>query len=333
MLIAVILVVVIIGAVWILDFIFTDTKQLGLADSVDLSPDDRQIIFSYYNNGVASLYTANIDGTNVKFLTGMKRTSLLRPKYSPDGKKIVFLACPKKKEDRQKSLFVMNRDGRNQKQLTPKNSLVTEVVFSPDSHTIYFLKAGSFKNYSPIASKRPHDYDIFSVDVDGNNMKRLTCEEEYDMSSLLVTSDGQKLLYTNLLYNINDGTGERPLYVVSADGKKEFFKILPKGSLGEPWVYHAALSSDNQSIAFSTVSDSSKDTLFEYELFIMNLKTYEAKQLTKLRSHVSGPVFFHKQNRIMFLQQYNWPDNTPEYQIYTIDLETNNLKRINLVIN
>lgn len=330
MFIAVIFLGVVIGPVWIWGLCYTSTKQ-GLADSVDLSPDDRQIIFSYYKNGIASVYTANIDGTDVKFLTGMKDNSLLRPKYSPDGKKIVFLACPKNNEERQKSLFVMNRDGRNQIQLTPEHSLITEAVFSPDSHTIYFLKAGSFKHYSPIASKRPHDYDIFSVDVDGNNMKRITYEKEYNVSSLSVTSDDQKLLYIKSVYT--DGISKQPLYVTSADGKEECNKIIPKGEgLKNSEIYHAALSPDNQSIAFSAVSNSSKK-IYEYELFKMDLKKREAKQLTKLHLFVTGPVFFHKQNKIMFLQYYNWPDNPPKYQIYIIDLDTNNLKKINLSVN
>ena len=307
--------------------IHTETKKEGLADSIDISPDDQQIIFSYYQNGIASLYTANVDGTDVKFLTGMKGNSLLRPKYSTDSKKIVFITSPQYKENKQQSLFVMDRDGGNQKQLTPQEDLITEAIFSPDSHNIYFLKAGIFKNYSPIASKRPHEFDIFSVGVDGNNLKRLTYEKGYDMSSLSITSDGQRLLC------VKYGNDEQPLYISSVDGKETLYKILPKENIGKPWIYYAALSPDNQSVTFSAVSESSKDTTYEYELYIMNLKTYEAEQLTKLQSHVSGPVFFHKQNKIMFLQNYNWPNNPPKYQIYTIDLNTKELKKINLDID
>lgn len=177
MLIAAILTAVIlflVGVLWVLGFFHTGPEQAGLADSVDLSPDDGQIVFSYYRDGIASLYTASADGTGVRFLAGMKGTSLLRPKYSPDDTKILFLEAPKKEENRQQALFVMDRDGGSQKQLTPADSLVTEAVFSPDGHSIYFLKAGVFRNYSPIASKKPHEFDIFSIDVDGNNMKRLT---------------------------------------------------------------------------------------------------------------------------------------------------------------
>ena len=313
-----------VGVLWVLDFFQTGPEKVGLADSVELSPDDDQIVFSYYQDGISSLYTASADGTGVKLLAGMKDTSLLRPRYSPDGTKILFLAAPKRKENRRQALYVMDRNGENLKQLTPWDSLVTEAGFSPNSNSIYLLKAGVFKNYSPIASKRPHEYDIFSIDMDGNNLIKLTDRKEYLISDLSITADGKKLLYLH-----NTSNNRQPICIASADGKEVFSEIFPKGSFRTPDVYCAALSPDNQSVAFSSISASS-DRFFEYELYTMNLKTLESRQLTKLRSHISSPVFFHKQGKIIFLQYINWPNKPPEYQIHTIDLDGSNLKIINI---
>ncbi|MCL6477427.1 MAG: hypothetical protein K6T65_03340 [Peptococcaceae bacterium] len=313
------------GILWILGLFHTGPELVGLADSVDISPDDGQIVFPYYQGGVASLYTANADGTGVRLLAGIKDTSLLRPRYSPDGTKILFLAAPKKKENRRQTLYIMDRDGRNQKRLLPEDILVTEAIFSPDGRIIYFLKAGTFRNYSPIASRRPHEFDIFSIDIDGNNLKRLTHKEEYDMSGLSVTSDGQRLLY--LKYK----KGEQPLYIISADGNEDFLEILPKGRFRHPEVFYAALSPDDRTVAFSAISDES-DRFFEYELFLMDFKTLETKQLTNLKTHVSEPVFFHKQDKIMFVHYINWPEKPPQYQICSIDLDGKYLKNIDLVI-
>jgi TolB protein len=319
-------IVLLIGVLWVLGFFQTGPEKVGLADSVELSPNDDQIVFSYYQDGIASLYTASADGNEVKLLAGMKDTSLLRPRYSPDGTKILFLAAPKRNENMQQALYVMDRNGENLKQVTPSDSLVTEAVFSPDSNRIYLLKAGVFKNYSPIASRRPHEYDIFLVDTDGNNLIKLTDKKEYLLSDLSVTADGKKLLY---IHKTNNNL--QPMCIASADGKEELSEIFPKGSFHTPDVYCAALSPDNQSVAFSSIS-ASPERFFEYELYIMNLQTLESRQLTTLHSHVCSPVFFHKQGKIMFVQNINWPNNPPEYQIYTIDLDGNNLKMINITL-
>lgn len=314
-----------VGVLWVLGFFRSGTEPAGLADSVDLSPDDGQIVFPYYRDGIAALYTANADGTGVRLLVGMKDTSLLRPRCSPDGKKILFLAAPKRKENRRQTLYIMDRDGGNRKRLLPEDSLVTEAVFSPDGRSIYFLKAGTFRNYSPIASRRPHEFAIFSVDIDGNNMKRLTDKEEYHMSGLSITSDGKKLLYIKR----NTGKHQQAIYLASADGKEELLEIMPNVSLVIPDIYDVALSPNDQSVAFSAIAGA--DKYYEYELFTTDMKTHEAKQLTKLKTHVSNPVFFHKQGKIMFLQYINWPNKPPDYEIYTMDLDGSNIKKINII--
>lgn len=38
----------------------------GLSKDADISPDDQRMVFSYYIDGVASIYTAKVGGTDVK---------------------------------------------------------------------------------------------------------------------------------------------------------------------------------------------------------------------------------------------------------------------------
>ncbi|XOS92611.1 hypothetical protein ACLMAB_01885 [Brevibacillus laterosporus] len=67
----------------------------------------------------------------------------------------------------------MNADGSELHLLSEPDELITDAVFAPDNQTIYYLKAGVFKNYSPIASKRPHEYDLFLLMYRGRTNDKL----------------------------------------------------------------------------------------------------------------------------------------------------------------
>ncbi|MBM3289277.1 MAG: hypothetical protein FJY92_03925 [Candidatus Hydrogenedentes bacterium] len=81
-----------------------------------------------------------------------------QPRFSPDGKRIVFVSDRTKNDD----IWSMTREGSSQTQLTtdPKND--TDPYFSPDGKRIVF------------ASKRTGNYDIWVMDSDGGNQRQLT---------------------------------------------------------------------------------------------------------------------------------------------------------------
>ncbi|MBT2730447.1 DPP IV N-terminal domain-containing protein [Bacillus sp. ISL-75] len=327
----IIIVVGLIGSACSNSFMNKDEKVIpnqGLAQKMDVSSDDKEIVFSYYKNGVAAIYTANPDGSNVKKFVEMKDVSLLHPKLSTDGKKLLFLASPKGKEDKKQSLYVIDRDGKNKKQLTSTDGLVTDAVFLPDNQNIFYLQAGVVKNYSPIASKRPHEYDLYSINSNGSEKKQITNQKEYGMFDLSISADGKSLWFTK------EKDSERALFITSLNGKETFNKILPKEEIGTPEMYDVALSEDNHQIVFSAVSPSSKNASFEYELFSMDLATKQTEQLTQLKSHASSPVYFHKENKILFLEDKNWSKkSTSKFEMYTMDLSNKQIAKIDLSVS
>lgn len=327
----IIIVIGLIGAVWFYQFLNKDGKAIpnqGLARVMDVSPDDKQIAFSYYKDGVAAIYTSNLDGSNVKKFVEMKNVSLLHPKFSTDGKKLLFLASPKGKENKEQNLYVVDRDGKNKKQLTSTGDLVTDAVFSPDNQTIFYLQAGVFKNYSPIAGKRPHEYDLYSINSNGAEKKQITNKKEYGMFDISVSTDGKSLWFTK---NTDDEESQA-LFNTSLDGKDTLNKFLPKDKIGTPDMYDVALSKDNQQIVFSAVSTSSKDTTYEYELFSMDLATKQTEQLTNLKSYALSPVYLHKENKIFFLEDKSERKDNSKLEMYTMDIGNKQITKIDLSV-
>ncbi|MBI5092099.1 MAG: PD40 domain-containing protein [Candidatus Hydrogenedentes bacterium] len=84
------------------------------------------------------------------------------PRFSPDGKKIVFTSRRTKNND----VWLMNVDGGLQTQLTTDSKSDENPAFSPDGKHIVF------------ASNRTGNYDIWVMDADGGSQRQLTFDTD-----------------------------------------------------------------------------------------------------------------------------------------------------------
>ena len=91
------------------------------------SPDGTRIAFSSNQSEFYEIWTMNADGSDRQQLTSQRGTST-SPKYSPDGRKIVFVNKRRDANlDYHTDIFVINNDGTNVHQLTvaPANAHTT----------------------------------------------------------------------------------------------------------------------------------------------------------------------------------------------------------------
>jgi TolB protein len=95
--------------------------RLGVNDRIDWSPDGSAIVFSNAHDDargiVSNVYTIRPDGTGLEQITHERKGSRISDKacsWSPDGKQIMFV----RDTGPTSSLFVMNADGSDIKQLT-----------------------------------------------------------------------------------------------------------------------------------------------------------------------------------------------------------------------
>ncbi|NIA16153.1 MAG: hypothetical protein GWP08_18990 [Nitrospiraceae bacterium] len=80
------------------------------------------------------------------------------PRLAPNGRRIVFVSRRTKNND----IWLMERDGASQMQLTTDQKDDETPCFSPDSREIVF------------ASNRTGNFDIWVMDADGSNQRQLT---------------------------------------------------------------------------------------------------------------------------------------------------------------
>lgn len=134
------------------------------------SPDGKRIAYqSPIDNGSSQIFVANSDGTNQKqftstfsshFWPGWAPDGNYDPKWTPDGKKIVYVSW----EDEDPEIYIMNSDGSTQKKLTSNDQRDEYPEITSDGKFILF------------SSKRNMEMDaeIFIMNLDGKNQRALT---------------------------------------------------------------------------------------------------------------------------------------------------------------
>ncbi|RYG74184.1 hypothetical protein EU245_02930 [Lentibacillus lipolyticus] len=312
---------------------FADSPEgfSGFGKTTDISPDDSELVFSYFHGDDAALYTVPVDGGRAELLAEPEEgKSYLNPKYSPSGEKIAFIEQWEDEKGDEKRRFsqlrIFDRNSQTISQRVNTKGYVTEAVFSPDGKALFFLKAGVYKNYSPIASKRPHDFDIFRMDLQTGDTEQVTFEKAYSMSSLEVTPDGKQLMYRT--YQDHDQL------VFHSPEDESTTTMVPEGDFASkaPIISSPTLSPDGKNIVFTDVATKDENGTFIYEAFRMNRDTKKAEQLTSFYEHVTSPVFFHSEDKLMVTVDTNFARINPDYSYWKISAGGEERKRVEVKI-
>lgn len=185
-------------------------KPINGLVNFDVSEND-EVIIAYYQNGIGSLYNLDIATGHCRpFMKGDKLYSYTAPCYSDDGK-ILFIKSVN--EDKYKSfLCVADTAGRNIRQFSLSDSgIITAAIFGKNSSEIFYLKAGEYAAYSPLASRATHGFDLYKFSEPSGKSTRMTNVNAYSMSGLKMYGD-------SILLRIDGSpTG---LYTVTADSGK-----------------------------------------------------------------------------------------------------------------
>ncbi len=133
------------------------------ADSLNLSPDGRTVVFVASQRGLPQVGTIGARGTGLTFLTHMSGATIpSTPVWSPDGRRIAFA-------DRQ--IYVMDADGSNLRRLTSGSRVDQWPSWSPDGSTIAYSNSG--KTFLDESGFSPTQ-EIWTVPASGGTPTRLT---------------------------------------------------------------------------------------------------------------------------------------------------------------
>ena len=133
--------------------------------------------------------------------------------FSPDGKTLIYNG--KEDGDNEYHVYTINIDGTNRKRINDKGSDACS-YFNPNGKGLIWtstkdnldLPAGNFSD----PQNYPQGAELYTSDLDGNNVKRLTFNKQYD-AEVTYAPDGHKILFGR-----------------QTDGKMDLWTMDPDGS-------------------------------------------------------------------------------------------------------
>jgi TolB protein len=192
----------------------TDTADLDYLP--DFSPKGDYVVFQSRAERPAiahDIYIIRTDGTSRTRLTDGKN-GYTSPKWSPDGGKIVFVkaSVPKKyyrdltREEMKKmksseEILVMDKDGKNLKNLTDNEANDSNPQWSKNGKTIYFM------------SDRDGAPNVYAMNADGSNVRQVA--DGKIVTSPFISPDEKYFAYTK------DVQGKWGVYIYEIKSGKE----------------------------------------------------------------------------------------------------------------
>ena len=172
---------------------------------------DGRIVFTSVRDGDMDIYSMNGDGSDVRRLTNLPGPDG-GPFFSADGSKIVFRGRhPEPGTERDEyftllkqglwrptslDVFVMDRDGRNLRQVTKGlGGANWAPFFTPDGTKVIFA--------SNMKDPRGPNFDLYLINLDGTGLEQVTFNASFDGFPMF-SPDGRKIAFGS---NRNSRTG------------------------------------------------------------------------------------------------------------------------------
>ena len=257
------------------------TNNPNLDTHPSWSPDGKRIAFSSDRDGHFDMpgglpnyeiYVMDADGGNQRNLTNDPDNDS-SPSWSPDGERIAFSSD----RDGNYEIYLMEVDGNNQQRLTDNDFYDTHPSWSPDGKRIAFSswRDGHFIGEFGLSS------EIYVMDADGKNTRRLTNNRKSDLSPSW-SPDGKQIAFKS------DRKGDEvnyEIYVMDADGGN--LQRLTNNRVDD---WSPSWSPDGERIVFASNTDGNHEN---HEIYVMDNDGGNQQKLTNNPHRDSAPEWLN----------------------------------------
>ncbi len=271
------------------------------------SPDGKKIVFSPFTLTTSDIYVVNVDGSGLKKLTDTKYWEV-SPQFTPDGKSIMFM-CDKEnyagepylidldgsncrrlapgyfgvsqacfspdgcyiaftdQKGSARETYIMDTDGSSVRQLTNSGNECSSLKFSLDGKKLFFVQKWYDDKYTP-----PLNEEIFSVNVDGTDLKQLTLARTKNAHNRQVLDITDKyvffvhVVYEDTSIDLSKRPNDKEIWQMTYDGSEQ--KRIVGGRITRGSYRGTKVISNGGSIVFV---ESEPTKLYDYDLRIKSL--------------------------------------------------------------
>ena len=292
----------------------------GAFVAFDVSPVTDEIVFSAEDGDLYRLETTD------RNLVQITKTAAVEtaPSFSPDGRRVVY--ARENAEGIGSSIYAQALDGSQLIRLTSTPDVCDSFPsFSADGSQIVFARAGRHRPYS-LGGMTWDNWDVWTVNSDGTDLRRLTDQKYYELLTPHFTRDGARVIYsantpdagtTSMLYAVGATDTRAPELLVKNGPAASFAE---RGSVPRP-------SRDGTRIAF--LSDSVEH--FHYDIVVMDPagNSIQSARATKVSKYNWAPVFSADGQFLVFLAGRELgPGNRPRLSLWRMGIDGTNPKRI-----
>ena len=310
-------------------------KQQGLTNIYDISTEG-MIAYAVYESGQPGIYLQHdqeiFDNPILQLDLDQE---VLDMSFSPDGQSLAYVVSNKDKEvSIGSSVLLLEIETMEQKRLFGDQGLITEISFDPkDADLLFYFRAGTFENYSPIASVHPHEFDLFSYCISDGEKIRHTEMEQYSMRSLNV-SPIDNAVFVQMDDDADVKTAEdifetkQRIFRISIEQQEDISVVSQRDRTTD--IYDFAIVPNKNEVIFQSVSKTNKNGTFEYELYHYNLENEQETQLTYLKESTSNPIISPQSNKVFFMVDKQFGKKYADYHLYQMDMDGSNQKEVKL---
>ncbi|MCC7052601.1 MAG: PD40 domain-containing protein [Gemmatimonadaceae bacterium] len=254
--------------------------------------------------------------------------------FSRDGRWITFQSSRDGRTCDQQ--YVMRTDGSALQRVSNGRGKTTCGWFLPGSDRLFF---GSSHMHDSTCPPKPDPskgyvwpldkFDIFTVNRDGTDLRRLTHYDAYTAEAVL-SPDGRTIVFTSLK------DGDLEIYTMNVDGSNVKRLTTAAGYDGGPW-----WSPDGTKIVYRAHHPRDTTELRQYrellaqgfirpskvELFVMNADGSDNRQITALGGANFGPSWTPDGRRIIFSSNHRNP-RSGNFDLFLVDLDGKNLEQV-----
>ena len=168
--------------------------------------------------GIKGIFVMEDDGTGVtELLTDTRYPTT--PRWSPDGKQIVFARWTSPIDWQHSQIVVMNADGTNERVLTEPMTSSHHPVFSPDGKSVLFLRSGRINNEVK--------YYAFVIDLESEKTKEIA---EFGVSFPDWSPDDKHIVFSTIPIL---GRTMKNIWIMYSDGGRARELLSPPLLQGE----------------------------------------------------------------------------------------------------